>query len=86
MGIYEPIEGPEETAHLEAVRIDLYKLIVGAGLAASMSEAGRLIKDGALSIDGLKEEDRYADLLRHKWKSLELSVRVGKRCKKVILD
>ncbi len=55
----EPDAMPE---HRIAAGTPLFKLLAGTGLAASNSEARRLLEQGAVSIDGERVEDPFTDL------------------------
>lgn len=72
----ETVELPSAASTDKGVRVD--KLLAGVGLAASVSDAVRKIKSGAVEIDGKIQ----SDLLFTEPRSL-LVVRVGKKWKRV---
>jgi tyrosyl-tRNA synthetase len=58
---FEQGQEPEmETVTVQRDRLD--KVLVSAGLAASNSEANRMIQAGAVSVDGVKTQDNKAEL------------------------
>jgi tyrosyl-tRNA synthetase len=61
--------------------VQMAKLLVGVGLAESRTEAERRIKSGAVDVDGA----RWTDLL-HPASGGTLTVRAGKKWKRVIVD
>jgi len=68
---------PEEVAEHEAeAGTPLYKLLAGAELAPSNSEARRLVQQGAVSVDGDRLDDPYAELAPRERPYL---LKVGKR-------
>jgi tyrosyl-tRNA synthetase len=60
--------------------VQIAKMLVGIGLAPSRTEAERLVKSGGVEIDG----ERWSDV-NHPASSGTLTVRVGKRWKRVIV-
>jgi tyrosyl-tRNA synthetase len=77
MRVFSRKENPTD---IEAVQVDLGyrldKLIAKVGLAPSISEAGRLIKAGAVEVNGCKALDNTID-------GTELTVRVGRKWMKI---
>ncbi len=71
-----------EAGGVQAVKLD--RLLAKAGLAASASEAGRKLREGAVSLNGerYKEPHLRLDLTRPH----ELVIQVGRRHKKVIVE
>lgn len=68
---------PEEVAERAAdAGTPLYKLLAGAELAPSNSEARRLVQQGAVSVDGDRQEDPYTELAARERPYL---LKVGKR-------
>jgi tyrosyl-tRNA synthetase len=67
-------ELPEEIQEYKiSGAVSLSRLLVDAGLAASRSEAGRLIQQGAVTIDGKKTSDTNQTIARG------VTIKVGKR-------
>jgi tyrosyl-tRNA synthetase len=67
-------ELPEEIQEYKiSGAVSLSRLLVDAGLAASRSEAGRLIQQGAVTIDGKKTSDTNQTIARG------ITIKVGKR-------
>ena len=67
-------ELPEEIQEYKiSGAVSLSRLLVDAGLAASRSEAGRLIQQGAVTIDGKKTSDANQTIARG------VTIKVGKR-------
>jgi len=67
-------EVPEEIEEYKiSGAVSLSRLLVDAGLAASRSEAGRLIQQGAVTIDGKKTSDANQTIARG------VTIKVGKR-------
>jgi tyrosyl-tRNA synthetase len=60
--------------------VQVAKMLVGVGLAPSRTEAERLLKSGAVEIDG----GRWSELV-HPSKQGTLTIRVGKKWKKVAI-
>ncbi|WP_457634959.1 tyrosine--tRNA ligase [Persephonella sp.] len=71
----EDIPEPEIIIGTENRKIPLYELVYKLGFAPSKSEARRLIKGGAVKIDGSKITDPYAEVDL----SSEFILQVGKR-------
>jgi tyrosyl-tRNA synthetase len=72
----ETVDLPSEARSEKGIRVD--KLIAKLGLAGSVSEAGRKIKEGAVEINN----QRIADLVLTGGDPL-LVIRVGKKWKRV---
>ena len=68
--------------HICEVKVDL--LLARVGLASSISEAGRKLREGAVSIDGKRQKDPlyYLDQGQRK----ELVVKLGRHHVKVVLE
>jgi tyrosyl-tRNA synthetase len=73
----ETCEVPEGARTDHGVQIP--KMLVGIGLAPSRTEAERLLKSGGVEIDGVRWSE-----LTHPATAGTLTVRVGKRWKRVI--
>ena len=71
----------ETTVRVSAFVIDWHKALVKLGLAESMSAAARLVKAGAVEVDGEKLETR---------RTLEVGerfiVKAGRRAKVMVLE
>jgi len=57
-----PEDMPELTLQSDGGKIGIAHLLKGAGLVASTSEAFRMIKQGAVRIDGVRVEDRALEI------------------------
>jgi len=68
-----------ETAEVPSGAVNVAKMLLAAGLAPSRSEAERLVKSGALAIDG----DRFTALTFHLAPGSVRTLRVGKKWKRI---
>ena len=70
-----PDEMPESTLNLDSDSIGVASMLKQAGLTSSTSESFRMIKQGAVKLDGVKVEDKGLNLD----KGQVLVAQVGKR-------
>ena len=63
--------------------MQLDRLLVATGLASSRSEAQRKIKEGAVYVDGDREEEFLCTVTLDSFRTGTM-IRVGKRMKKVV--
>jgi tyrosyl-tRNA synthetase len=70
-----------EVANREDDGVRLAKILVKIGFAASTSEADRKIKEGAVSVDGVKTTTSAAKARA----GVTLTLRLGRKIKKVVL-
>lgn len=80
------MEEPTEVVRLKAYRVDWCKVLVQTELAHSMSMAHRLLKQGAVSVDGVRTTHRD-ELVPHDANATTdtFVLRVGKKAKKVTI-
>ena len=84
----EPIPSDEEVTRVPlsnccGVLVHLDLILVAVGLSASRAEAQRKIKEGAVYVDGDREEERLCVITLASQRAGTM-IRVGKRAKKVV--